>query len=70
MGVPTVDNELVTTTEPKTFRFDLPKDVDNNLKHEIYSILKQNELLANKNNIRQLLSNYKHVNNIHEHRKQ
>ena len=70
MGVPTVDNELVTTTEPKTFSFDLPKDVDNNLKHEIYSILKQNELLANKNNIRQLLSNYKHVNNIHEHRKQ
>ena len=70
MRVPTVDNELVTTTEPKTFRFDLPKDVDNNLKHEIYSILKQNELLANKNNIRQLLSNYTHVNNIHEHRKQ
>ena len=70
MGVHMVNHELVITTEPKTFRFDLPKDADNNLKHEIYSILKQNELLANKNEIRQLLSNYKHVNSIHKHRKQ
>ena len=25
------NTELITTTEPKTFRFDLPKDADNNL---------------------------------------
>ena len=34
-------NRLVITTEPKFFYFDLPKDTDINLKHEIYSIIKQ-----------------------------
>ena len=34
------DNKIVMTTEPKTFYFDLPKDVGSNLKHEIYSIIK------------------------------
>ena len=29
------DNNLVITTEPKTFRVDLPKDTGINLKHEI-----------------------------------
>ena len=28
--------------EPKTFHFDLPKDLDNNLKREIDSITKHN----------------------------
>ena len=32
------DNELIGTTEPKTFHFDLPTDAGINLKHEIYSI--------------------------------
>ena len=40
------DNRLVITTEPKFFHLDLPKDVDINLKHEIYSIIKHNQLLA------------------------
>ena len=64
--------ELITTTELKAFCFDLPKDAESNLVNEIYSIRKQNELLAEhtiKNEVSQLLSKYKHVNDIHEHRK-
>ena len=70
MGVHTVDNKLVITTEPNIFCFGLPKVADNNLKHEIFSVIKHNELLAEhtiKNKTRQLLSKYKHGNNIHEH---
>ena len=40
------DNKLMVITEPKTFHFDLPTDAGINLKHEIYSIIKDNELLA------------------------
>ena len=64
------DNNILVTTEPKTFYFDLPVDANNNSKHEIYSIIRHNELLAGhtmKDKIRQLLSNYKHGNDIHEH---
>ena len=56
----TVDNKLVITTEPKTFCFGLPKDPEHT------------ELLAEhtmKTEIRQLLSKYKHGNNIREHQK-
>ena len=38
--------KLAITTEPDTFHFDLPKDTDNNLAHEIDSIIKHNELSA------------------------
>ena len=65
--------ELITTAEPKTFRFDLPKDADNNSANEINSIIKHTEVLAEytiKNEVRQLLSKYRHGNNIHEHGKQ
>ena len=58
------DNRLVITTESKTFLLDLLKDVDINLKHEIYSIIKDNKLLAKhtiKNEIRQFLVKYKKV---------
>ena len=34
------------TIEPKYFHFDLPKKVGHNLKHEIDSIVKYNEFLA------------------------
>ena len=67
------DNRLVITTEPRTLNFDLPKDAGINLKHEIYSIMKYNELLAEytiKNEVRQLFSKYKHGNDIHEHGEQ
>ena len=67
------DNKLIITTEPKAFHFDLPKDAAINLKHEIYSIIKYNKLLPGhriKIKIRQLLSKYKHENDIHEHGKQ
>ena len=37
---------FIPTTEPKLFRFDLPKDADNNLANEIDSIIKCNERLA------------------------
>ena len=62
------ENKLVKAIEHKTFPFDLPKDAGINLKHEIYSIIKYNELLpehAIKNEITQLLSKYKHRNDIH-----
>ena len=61
------DNKLVITTEPKSLYFDLPKHADINLKDEIYSVIKHNELLAEhtiKNEIRQLLSKYKHGNDM------
>ena len=64
------DNRLVTTTEPRTFHFNLPIDVHIHLKHEIYSIIKHDELLAKhiiKSEVWQLLSKYKHGN---EHKKQ
>ena len=67
------DNKLVITTESKRFHFDLSKDAGINLKHEIYSIINHNEHLAEhtiKNEIRQLLSNYKHGIIIHEHCKE
>ena len=73
MGVQIADNNFVITTKPKTFHFDLPKDAAINLKHEMYSIIKYNELLAEhtiKNEIRQLLSKYKHGKDIHGHGEQ
>ena len=65
---------MILITDPKTFCFnlDLPKYVDENLKHEIEFIIKINKSLAKnkiKNEIEQLLLKYKHGNNIHEHRK-
>ena len=53
------DNQLLLTTEPRTFHF----DAGINLKHEIYSIIKHKELLAEhkiKDEIRMLLSKYMH----------
>ena len=72
MGVHIDSNKLVIITEPKAIHFDLSKDVDNNLKHEIDFIIKHNELLAEhaiKNWINQLLSKYKHANDFCKHRK-
>ena len=46
MGVHAEDNKLAITAEPKTIHFDLPKDVYNNLKHQIDSTIKHNKLLA------------------------
>ena len=46
MGVHIEDNMFVIITENKTFHFDLPRGVDNNLKHEIDSIIKHNKFLA------------------------
>ena len=53
--------------EPKNFHS------NKNLKHEIEFIIKNNESLAKnkmKNATEQLFSEYKHGNDIHEHRKQ
>ena len=63
---------MLVIRDPKTFcfNFDWPKDVDENLKHQIEFMIKSNEPLAKnkiKNEIEQLLLNYKHGNNIHEH---
>ena len=71
----TMEEDMIVIRDPKTFcfNFDWPKDVDENLKYELEFIIKSNEALAEnkmKNKIEQLLSKYKHGNNIHEHRKQ
>ena len=70
-----MEENIVVITEPQTFYFcfNLTNDVDKNLKHEIEFVVKRNESLAehkttNKNE--QLLSKYKHGNDIHEHGKQ
>ena len=61
---------MIVIRDPKTFcfNFNWPKDVEENLKHGIEFIIKNNKPLAEnkiKNNIEQLLSKYKHGNNIH-----
>ena len=70
-----MEKNMVLIWKPKTFyfHFDLSKDVDKNLKHEIQFIIKSNESLAEnkiKNETEQLLSKYRHGNNKHEYRKQ
>ena len=66
---------MIMIRDLKTFYFDFdwPKDVDKNLENKIEFIINSNESLAeNKinNEIEQLLSKHKYVNNIHEHGKQ
>ena len=67
---------MIVIRDPQTFYFDFdqPKNVDENLKRKIEFIIKSNESLAEnkaKNKkIEQLLSQYEHVNDIHEHGKQ
>ena len=46
MGVNIKDNNLIILAKPKTICFDLPKDVCNDSKYEINSIIKLNEFLA------------------------
>ena len=71
-----MEENMTLVRDPKVFYFDFnqPKDVDENLKHKIEFIKTSNESLAEnkiKNEIEQLLSKYKHGNNIiQEHRKQ
>ena len=69
-----MEENMIVIRDPKTFcfDFDLPKDVDVNLKREIEFIIKSNESLAEitiTNEVEQLLLKYKHGNNIHEHGK-
>ena len=59
-----MEENMIVIKDPKTFcfNFDLPKDVDENLKYEIKFIIKSNESLAKiiiKNDIVQLLLKYK-----------
>ena len=46
MGVDIGDSKLTIITKPKNFRYDLPKDIDNTLEHEIDYIIRHNKLLA------------------------
>ena len=62
-GIIIMDKNMIVIRDPKTFcfNFDLPKDVDENLKHEIEFIIKSNESLAEnklKSEIEQLLLKY------------
>ena len=65
---------MIAIRDPKTFcfNFDWPKDVDENLKHEIEFTIKSDEYLAEnkiKNEFQQLLVKYKNGNNIHDYEK-
>ena len=74
----TMIENMIMIRDLKTFCFNFgqPKDVDENLNHEIEFIIKSNGPLAEnekkkkKNNIEQLLPKHRHGNNIHEHREQ
>ena len=68
-----MEENIIVIRDRKTFDFDWPKNIDENLKHEIGFIIKCNEPLAEKkikNKIEQLLFKYKHGNNIYAHGKQ
>ena len=70
-----MEENMIVIRGPKKFcfNFDLPKDFDENLKHDIEFIIKSNESLAKiitKNETEQLLLKYKHGNNIHDNGKQ
>ena len=59
-----MEENITVIRGPRTFcfNFDWPKNVDENLKHEIEFIIKSNESLAEtkiKNKIEQLLLKYK-----------
>ena len=65
-----MEEKMIMIRDPKLFcyNFNWPKNVDENLRHEIESIIKSNKYLAkNKINydIEKLLLKYKHGNNIH-----
>ena len=66
--------EGIVIRDPKSFffNFDWPKNVDENLKHKIEFIIKNNESLADnkrKNKVEQLLLKYKYGNDIHQDEK-
>ena len=70
-----MEENMIVIRDPRAFYSDLdqPKNVDENLKHKIEFIIKSLESLTEnniENEIEQLLSKYKHENNIHEHGKQ
>ena len=70
MGVHIRDKKQEVTIGPKTFHFDLTKDVDKTLKCEIDLIIRHNEFLVEhtvKNEISRLLFKHKHKKNIQEH---
>ena len=61
-----MEENMIVIRNPKSFcfNFDFPKGVDENLKREVEFIIKSNESLAEiiiKNEIEQILLNYKHV---------
>ena len=70
-----MEENMVAIRKPETFYFDfdLPRDINKNMKHDIEFIIKSNESLFEskmKNQIEQLLYKYKHGNDTHENRKQ
>ena len=70
-----MEGNMIVIRYSKTFcfNFDLAKNVGENLKREIEFTIKRNESLAEnkiKNKTEQLLLEYKHGNNIHDHEKQ
>ena len=67
------DNKIAITIKPLTIHFHLPKDAGNRLTHRIEFIINHRDLLAEhaiKNEVRQLLSKYKHGKDIRKHWKE
>ena len=65
-----MEEKMIMIRDPKLFcyNFNWPKNVDENLRHEIESIIKSNKYLTKnkiKYDIEKLLLKYKHRNNIH-----
>ena len=65
-----MEEKMIMIRDPKLFcyNFNWPKNVDENLRYEIESIIKSNKYLAKnkiKFDIEKLLLKYKHGNNIH-----
>ena len=46
MGIYIVSNKLLRTTKSNNFGFGLPNNADDNLEHEINSVVKHNEFVA------------------------
>ena len=69
-----MEENIIVIRDLKTFcfNFDGPEYAEENLKHENEFIIKSNESLAEKkiNENEELLLEYKHGNNIHQHGKQ
>ena len=70
MGVQIWENKLAIITRHTAFVFDLIKDVDKTLDHEIDFIIKRNKTLAGHFSYLTIIDKYNHRNEIQVNEKQ